>query len=1005
MIRCLGWAAVLLLPALGARAQEEKASIEVILEEGTNFSLSLSPDESRLVIDLQGTLWLLPVEGGEAQGLTDGLGDDRLPDWSPDGETIVFQSFRNGTWDIWSVAADGTNLVPLTKGPFDDREPVWSPDGRAIAFSSDRSGNYDLWVLDIESGMTSRVTENSANDSMPAWSPDSAFLAFVSDRGNRGEAELVKIHVVDGIEAPIASFEGEVSSPSWSGDGQSIVLRHVEQQARTMMGTRFDEGMRSDLLSVPMEGGEPTPLSAGEDVFPFRVSWAGKGDICYTSDGKIRRLTSEGEIHVIPFQAKVQLDRAGYRRRSFEDPEPGEIIPARGIVRPVVSPDGSKLAFTALGDIWVVPAAGGVPTPLTRDEFLDSDPSWSPDGKFVVYASDRSGTMDLWVKDVESSPRSGERRLTAGAGAEFSPAWSPDGNDVAFLDERYQLRIVSAVAGEVPRVVYETKRWAGLPSWSADSRHVTMAVHEPFSTRFREGFNRILVVSVESGESRLLELPERGFGSRDGDGPVWSPDGRKMAFALDGGLWVLPVTLGGQPDGPLERVVDEAVDFPSWYPDSKSLIYIATDSMKKVALGEGSPEKIPVHLEYQVPANSAKMLIRGARLIDGTGAPPQDNMDILIEGNRIQSVEPGGTEPEEDVRIIDASGKTILPGLIESHTHLSLPAWGSRHGKVWLAYGVTSIRTASAPIFRILEEKESILAGRRIGPRIFFTGFSFDGDRVYYPGSLAIESEEELDRELGRAFGLDFDLVKTYVRLPDALQEKVVTQAHDRGIPVTSHELYPAVAYGVDGIEHIWGTSRRGFSPKVTELRRSYQDVVELISKSGVYFTPTVLIMGGFDAVQKHEPELLRDARHSNLFPPWALFQESPSPTSEVGDRREILRPYLDTIKRISSGGGNVLAGTDSPIVPYGLSLILEVELLSEAGLGPLEAIRSATQLAARALGAERDLGTIEPGKLADLVILSDDPSRDIKNLRTTQMVVLNGRLVTLGQLLRAGSN
>jgi imidazolonepropionase-like amidohydrolase len=395
------------------------------------------------------------------------------------------------------------------------------------------------------------------------------------------------------------------------------------------------------------------------------------------------------------------------------------------------------------------------------------------------------------------------------------------------------------------------------------------------------------------------------------------------------------------------------------------------------------------------------MLIQGARLIDGTGAPPRDNVDILIDGDRIQSVE-SGIVPEDDVRVIDAKGKTILPGLIESHTHLTLPAWGSRHGKVWLAYGVTSIRTASAPIYRVLEEKEAVLAGRRIGPRIFFTGFSFDGDRVYYPGSLAIDHQEELDRELERAFGLDFDLIKTYVRLPDSLQKKVVARAHEHGIPVTSHELYPAAAYGVDGLEHIWGTSRRGFSPKVTELRRSYQDVIELISKSGIYFTPTLLIMGGFEAVQKHETDLLLDARHHDLFPPWARFGELSGSTSEAGDRREILKPYLETIDKVASEGGNVLAGTDSPIVPYGLSLILEIELLSEAGLGPLEAIRSATQLAARALGAEKDLGTIEPGKLADLVFFAADPSEDIKNLRTAQMVVLNGRLVTLKQLLRS---
>ncbi len=202
---------------------------------------------------------------------------------------------------------------------------------------------------------------------------------------------------------------------------------------------------------------------------------------------------------------------------------------------------------------------------------------------------------------------------------------------------------------------------------------------------------------------------------------------------------------------------------------------------------------------------------------------------------------------------------------------------------------------------------------------------------------------------------------------------------------MTSHEIYPAVAYGVDGIEHLRGTSRRGFSPKVTDLRRSYRDVVDLVSHSGVYFTPTLLIQGGLRLARAREPDLLEERRFAKLYPAWAASEFQTYPDDQVAEREAVLKPLLETVDAVARAGGKVLAGTDSPIVPYGLSLILEIELLSEAGLGPLEAIRSATQLAAEALGADKDLGTIEPGKLADMVILGGDPSHNIRNLRLAE--------------------
>ncbi|MGH9462707.1 MAG: TolB family protein, partial [Vicinamibacteria bacterium] len=295
--------------------QEGAHPFEVTFEEGTNFAVALSPDGSNLVLDLQGTLWSLPVEGGEGRALTDGLGDDRLPDYSPDGRRVVFQSYRSGSWDLWAIGSDGNGLEPLTRGPFDDREPVWSPDGTSVAFSSDRSGNYDIWILNVASGEVAQLTSDEEDDYMPTWSPDGSGIAFLSDRGVRGTTELWRIGARGGQESQskIASFEGRAASPSWSPDGRQIVLQLLVERVYDLSGWRFSEGIASDLVVVQARGGEFVRRTSTEDVFPFRAQWMSEGGLLYTSDGLIRRLASgEAAPHTIPFSVKITLNRPSY---------------------------------------------------------------------------------------------------------------------------------------------------------------------------------------------------------------------------------------------------------------------------------------------------------------------------------------------------------------------------------------------------------------------------------------------------------------------------------------------------------------------------------------------------------------------------------------------------------------------------------------------------------------------------------------------------------------------
>jgi len=983
--------------------------IEITLTEGTNFAVARSPADGSLIVDLQGTLFRLAPEGGRATALTDGLGDDRAPHFASDGSRVVFQSYREGTWDIWTIGADGSDLTALTHGPADDREPVFSPDGTRVAFSSDRSGNYDIWVLELESGVLEQLTTHPGNDAMPAWQPAGESIVFVSDRDTGGDA--LYSHDYPSLEPSpatlVAGFEEPIASPAFSPDGSRLSVRVLELSDTSADAMGPAPVVSRLVLLDAVTGFVVERVDGPPDVFPFRASWTPDSAILYTAEGGIWRHSldvPDGEDAApsrVPFEAVVTLDRPEYERRAVTFPEDGERLPVRGIVRPVTSPDGKRIAFSALGDIWLVDASGGVPSALTRDQYLDTDPAWSPDSSMVVFSSDRVSTMDLWMKPADAPTRTRPHRLTLSLGAELAPSYSPDGRWIAYVNEESRLHVMPAGGGDA-RAITPARRGISQPSWSSDSVHVAYGIHAPISTRFREGYNRIAIADTRTGDERILDVPDRSISGRDGEGPVWSPDGRALAFAMDGGLWTLPVRPDGSPTGDPKPVAGEAVDFPSWASGSDSLLFVTPRGLKRLDLDSGTSSSIRVDHEYEVESARGRLLLRNVRVLDGTGAPARDGRDVMLSGRFIESIEPTSETWPEDIRVIDGTGKTLIPGLIEMHTHLSLPAFGSRHGKVWLAYGVTSMRSPADLPYRMLEERESIRSGRRIGPRVFFTGGTLDGDRIYYGGGIAISNVEELEQEAQRALDLGYDLIKTYVRLPDEMQKLVVEESHRQGVYVTSHEIYPAIAFGIDGVEHVAGTSRRGYSPKMSDLRRSYGDVIELLGGSDVFFTPTVLIYGGYSLALARDPTLLNEPRLSMLFPAWA--QNGLRARAQPGDVEaslDVMAPIFSTVQRVAERGGRILAGTDSPIVPYGLSLILEIEQLSEAGLGPSLALRSATSFAAEALNLSDQLGTIEVGKIADLVLLGGDPIDDIKNLRLTEVVIVDGRLLTVEQLLR----
>ena len=385
----------------------------------------------------------------------------------------------------------------------------------------------------------------------------------------------------------------------------------------------------------------------------------------------------------------------------------------------------------------------------------------------------------------------------------------------------------------------------------------------------------------------------------------------------------------------------------------------------------------------------------------------RQDVDVVIDGRRIARVEPHRAELHQG-EVIDASNQTVLPGLIESHAHLTKGS-GEALGRILLAFGITTVRNPAANPFEANEDREAFESGARVGPRLFFTGEPFDGTRIYYPGGAALDGGAQLGQQMAHVRDLGFDFVKTYVRLPDLLQQRVIDEAHAVGLPVTSHEIYPAVAYGADGVEHIRGTSRRGFSPKMSELRRSYADVLTLLTRSRMTITPTITIQGGYQVLALEDASWLDDPRLTRMFPASATesvraLRKSPPAAAEIAARKALVTSQERFVATIVKNGGRVIAGTDAPINPYGLSLLLELEHYVRGGLSPADAIRTATSVPAEAMGLGGDLGTIEAGKLADLTIVDGNPLVSIADLRRTRAVIRDGVVYTVEGLLQRPS-
>ena len=773
-----------------------------------------------------------------------------------------------------------------------------------------------------------------------------------------------------------------MNSPSWSPDGTKIAY---EQFANN----------RSQLM---VSG---TQVGTSNDVFPFYANWLSDDELLYTADGKIKVTSIDaGATREVPFQSQFRLSRPPYARKQFDfDSQKQQQV--KGIVSPALSPDGKHVLFQALNQLWVM-EIGKKPHPITNDSYYKVDPAWSSDGKRIAYSSDKAGTEDIYVIDVATGA---EQRVSSLPGAEVSSAWSPDGSTLAFQDQTGATYTVGIDNGNVQQVVGSLFT-PSKPSWFANGNTLAIGALKPYTRRFREGTNQLLTVEIANGAQTYTEpAPFKSLSTRGDDGPVYSPDGSAVAFVMESVLWVKPVDANGVSTGEARQITSEVTDAPTWSGDSRELLYLSSGELRLVSRDGGSPRTVPLDLPWKQEMPHARTVIHAGRLWDGRGSDVLTDVDIVVLGNRIVQIRPHMKDSDDEQRLtryVDASNQTVIPGLWESHTHIANKFYGDRLGRLWMAYGVTALISVSDPVYRAVEARESFASGNRVGPRFFATGEAIDGERIYYNFIRSVTGgDTQLQLELSRAKALDYDMLKTYVRLPHAAQAKVIRFAHDQmGVFTGSHYMLPGMAYGQDGQTHISATTRLGFSYTRSSAAISYQDMRDLIRLSGMFVISTT-----FNAsLYAEDPGMVDDQRLLTLNTSWEQTGLQTKRDRAVSTDQSVsldsLQKEEETVASILSGGGTVLAGSDSPLDNVATALHLNLRAQVKYGRAPWEALQTATVLSAKEAGVENDLGTVEPGKLADLTFVSGNPLNDIKDAANVQGVMKNGRFYSVAELV-----
>lgn len=1004
--------------------------LDFTTDEGTWMSLDVSPDGTTIVFELLGDLYVLPIGGGVGRPLITGSAFQSEPKYSPDGKWLAFVSDQSGSDNVWIARADGSQAKQVTTVPRANMTaPTWTADGRAILVTmigATAMRIAEIWRAEIATGTTTRLVENAAGPWSPLVStpapgpygasvtPDGAacYYALITPRvyGSRegGKSRLIRRDLATGREEAISVDGTNPAKPAVSPNGKWLAF--IAFQAGQVglkvrdLGTGWEQWLAHPLDADDLEA------AATRDVVPRYAFTPDGQSIVFTARGKFHRVDIGSAVQrEIPFEARVQQtirQPLRFPRRLEEGPVRARFVqqPARGTA--------GRLAFSALARIFVLDGKPGArPRRLTSAvnprEFM---PAWSPDGRWIAYVTWASDGGRLWKAPADG--KSAPILLVADTAFYADPVWSPDGRRIVFLvAPEYSARNERGLIPPDARLVWVSSL-GGPPTAIAPAGGLRRPHFGPDGSRILafgpggltsirwDGGDRHVVVSIPAD-------PGVGFGPPSPGEALLSPDGRYLALLRGGRLIRVALPPGRVPDSaaiapdlatPAGLVAADAPEGFAWSADGKRLTWVTGAVLHTAAVAQpAASDSAPVVVEVARAEPSGSVLLRGARAITMRGNEVIENADILIRGNRIEAIGPRGRVPSSpEAHLVDLTGTTVIPGLVDIHGHLDVkdgllePEGPAFHAN--LAYGVTTVRDPQTipVVFAYADLAE---AGEMPSPRIFSTG----------PGlftTLNFQSLAEVKTTIARYRDRYRTwLLKSYAVGNRQQRQWVIEASNDMQMMPTAEGLADTKA---DLTHAMDGMSGNEHSLPAVPL---YRDVVELFATSGITYTPTLLVsFGGALTITKvlQEERPFDNPKLRRFFPPEPLYQRSATRMLWFPESAYRYREQAAGAAAIFRAGGHVALGGHGEM--QGIQNQWEIRLLA-AALSPAEVLRVATIEGATAIGLGADLGSLEPGKMADLVILEANPLADIRAVERVRSVIKNGVLYDGATLDRVWPN
>ena len=1061
--------------------------IEFTTEQGTWLSLDASPTDATLVLEVFGDLYTLPASGGVARALTSGMAYDSQPTYSPDGQSIAFISDRSGQDNLWLVDTDGTNLRQLShsKGKSEFASPRFAPDGSHVVVSKGGwpFSTFELWAYHLQGGKGVRITKSKTNGNTEAsrranflgavYSSDGRYLFYARKSGGfdynltMPQWQIARYDVHDGSEVRLTASLGSAFRPQLSPDGELLVYgTRVDQQ--TSLRVRNLVSGADRLLISGVEHDEQESRFT-RDLLPG-YSFSADGTSLFVSrSGKISKVAiHDGKATNVPMQVTVAQALGPLLKfpyRLGQGP-----VKARLLQRPVLSPDGKQLAFSAFARIYVRDLVTAKTVVVTPDSLQAFHPSWSPDGRSLVFVDWSAPGGHIWTTRVSSRGGSKPRQVTKLPAAYYHPTYAPDGkrivtlrgsgyerlyreydfglpvgSDLVWLPSRGgDAELITPVQGAArphfgpePGRVYYYENPSALPrhqngrlvsirydgsdrrvvfstqglghyaaekevsatdiALSADGRYI-LALHANqlhLVARLNNwlGDVREKLTSASLPRVQLTDVGADHFGfSADGQQVYWSVGHTFYSRTVDS-VDFLDAEAAAETDLATEADMSATAESTPALTSNSEPSFDASDVAENHTAVQS--HLIELYRPRAVPDGLLALVGGMAITMANEAAPAQviENSVVLIDGDRIVAV---GTAAEvvvpSNAKVLDVTGKFLLPGFVDTHAHfrplrdlMDTSNWGFMAN---LAYGVTTGLDVQPTTVDIIAYQDMIDAGMMLGPRALSTGPGVFSNNNFKSADHAYQVLSRYKEHYG------VHNLKAYISGNRQQRQWLVQAAADlKLMPTTEGSLdmrlnMTHVLDGFTGNEHNF---------PVLDL---YPDTVKMVAESGIGYTPTLLVLYGGPWAENYFYAREQPANNPKLlrFTPQQLvdFRANRRSLWSRDEEQRFPLAAASAAKIVDAGG---LVGVGSHGQLQGLGYHWELWALASGGMPNANALRAATLHGARIIGVAQDIGSLEPGKLADLVVLNSNPLVELRSSADLHLVIKGGMAYDADQL------